>query len=541
MDKRTDECTGGRTDKRAGEPATVEIEDRSLTPAALEIRNAELGDIGDIVALTGRAYPGQAPYTHGQVRGQINTFPEGQFVVTYDGEVVGYAATFCVKERLALADHTWEAITGNGHAARHDPGGDWLYGMEVCVDGTRRRLRIGKRLYEARKRLCQDMGLKGIVFGGRLPGYHRKRKQFAKPEDYLQAVIDKEVRDPVASFHLRSGFEPLRVLRGYHADDKESGGHAALMVWRNPYYDPDFDERTSYRRNPDTARITTVQMQARAVESREEFYRVLEHFIDAAADYQSDFVVFPELFTLQMLSAEKRKLPPEEAIERLSEYTEEFVEKLRNWAIGYNINIIGGSHPTRTEDGDIQNVAYVALRDGSMHAQEKLHPTPDERYWWNIKGGDEINAIQTDCGPIGVMICYDSEFPELARRLVDQGARILFVPFCTDTRHGHLRVKYCCQARAVENQAYVVTAGNTGNLPDVENMDIQYAQSAIYTPCDFPFARDGIAAETSENIEMVAVADLNLSTLSWARAQGSVRNLRDRRFDLYRVRWTEVE
>ncbi|MEM9784525.1 MAG: nitrilase-related carbon-nitrogen hydrolase, partial [Pseudomonadota bacterium] len=126
-----------------------------------------------------------------------------------------------------------------------------------------------------------------------------------------------------------------------------------------------------------------------------------------------------------------------------------------------------------------------------------------------------------------------------ARRLVDQGARMLFVPYCTDTRHGHLRVKYCCQARAVENQAYVVTAGDVGHLPDVENMDIQYAHSAIYTPCDFPFARDGIAAETSENIEMVAVADLNLSTLSWARAQGSVRNLRDRRFDLYRVSWTE--
>ncbi|MEO1532945.1 MAG: nitrilase-related carbon-nitrogen hydrolase, partial [Pseudomonadota bacterium] len=360
-------------DKRTDEPATPEIEDRSLTPATLEIRNATLADIPGIVALTGRTYPGEPPYTPGQVRGQINTFPEGQFVVTYDREVLGYAATFCVKERLALADHSWASITGDGHAARHDPGGDWLYGMEVCVDGTRRRLRIGKRLYEARKRLCEDLRLKGIAFGGRLPGYARKKKLYAEPEDYLKAVIEKEVRDPVASFHLRSGFEPLRVLKGYHADDKESGGHAALMVWRNPYYDPDYAERASHRRNPDVARVTTVQMQARAVESREEFYRALEHFIDAASDYQSDFVVFPELFTLQMLSSEKRRLPPEEAIEWLSGYTEEFVEKLRGWAIGYNINIIGGSHPTRTDDGDIQNVAYVALRDGSVHAQEKLH------------------------------------------------------------------------------------------------------------------------------------------------------------------------
>ncbi|MEM6973174.1 MAG: bifunctional GNAT family N-acetyltransferase/carbon-nitrogen hydrolase family protein [Pseudomonadota bacterium] len=500
-----------------------------------------MADIPAIQALTAGAYPGEKPYTQGQIRGQINAFPDGQFVVTYDGVVVGYAATFMVSERLALADHSWASITGDGHAAQHNPKGDWLYGMEVCVDRARRRLRIGKRLYEARKRLCQDLGLKGIAFGGRLPGYQRKRKLYPNPDDYLRAVVEKAVRDPVASFHIRSEFEPQRVLRGYHPEDRESGGHAALMLWRNPYFDPEYDRQSLHRRDPQVARVTTVQLAAKPVETREDFYRHLEHFIDAAADYESDFVVFPELFTLQMLAAEKRKLEPEEAIEKLSTYTEEFVARLKAWAIGFNINIIGGSHPTRTDDGDIQNVAYVALRDGSVHAQEKLHPTPDERYWWNIKGGDEINAIQTDCGPIGVMICYDSEFPELARRLVDQGARLLFVPYCTDTRHGHLRVKYCCQARAVENQAYVVTAGNVGHLPDVENMDIQYAHSAIYTPCDFPFARDGIAAETSENVEMVAVADLNLSTLSWARAQGSVRNLRDRRFDLYSVRWKEAE
>src|SRR3546814_17878387 len=107
-------------------------------------------------------------------------------------------------------------------------------------------------------------------------------------------------------------------------------------------------------------------------------------------------------------------------------------------ALRYNINIIGGSHPTVADDGDVQNVAYVCLRDGSVHAQEKLHPTPNERYWWKIKGGDRINDIQNDCGPIGVLICYDSEFQELTRRLVDEGARIIFVPFHTHSRHGYL-------------------------------------------------------------------------------------------------------
>ena len=154
-----------------------------------------------------------------------------------------------------------------------------------------------------------------------------------------------------------------------------------------------------------------------------------------------------------------------------------------------------------------------------------------------IKGGDALDVIQTDCGPIGVLICYDSEFPELARRLVDQGARIIFVPFCTDSRAGYMRVRYCAQARAIENQCYVVMSGNVGNLPNVDNMDIQYAQSAILTPCDLPFARDGIAAESSENVETLTMADVNLADLSWARAEGTVRNLRDRRFDLYHIEW----
>ena len=200
---------------------------------------------------------------------------------------------------------------------------------------------------------------------------------------------------------------------------------------------------------------------------------------------------------------------------------------------------MGGSHPTVTDDEDIQNVCYVFLRDGTIHAQEKIHPTPDERDYWGIVGGDAVDVIDTDCGPIGVMICYDAEFPEVARRLADQGARIMFVPYCTDTRQGHLRVRYCAHARTIEKQCYVVTSGITGNLANVDNLDINYAHSAILTPSDMPFARDGVAAEASENVEMVVVADLNVSTLQWARAQGAVRNLRDRRFDLYRIRWKD--
>jgi predicted amidohydrolase len=337
------------------------------------------------------------------------------------------------------------------------------------------------------------------------------------------------------AFQMRAGFDPVMPLPGYAPDDAPSGGHGVLMAWRNPYFDAGAAEQPVTRANPEVVRVAAVQMQARTLREPEEFYRNVDYFVNIASEYGADFVVFPEYFTLQLLSCEPHELPPEQAIDRASQHTETFVERLRAMAIARAINIVAGSHATRTEDGDIQNVGHVFLRDGSVHRQEKLHPTPDERAHWNIRGGDAIDVIETDCGPIGVMICYDSEFPEAARRLADQGARILFVPYNTDTRHGHLRVRYCCAARAIENQCYVVTAGMVGNLDNVSNIDIQYAQSAILTPCDFPFARDGIAAEASENVEMIVVADLNLATVQWARAQGAVRNLRDRRLDLYQI------
>jgi predicted amidohydrolase/GNAT superfamily N-acetyltransferase len=509
------------------------------TRPKLEIQRAMMRDLDGIIALSRRVYPEEVPYTRGQVTGQINAFPEGTFVALFDGQVVGYAASTIVKEERVMTPHTWAEISGGGYASQHNANGDWLYGLEVMVHPDHRRLRIGRRLYQARERLCIDLGLKGIAFGGRLPGFRRHKRSYPTPEAYLDAVRDGAIKDTVLAFQMRGGFEPLRALPGYAPEDLASGGHAALMVWRNPYFDPQAAAQPITRANPDVVRVASVQLNARTLKDPEEFYETVDYFTNIAAEYGSDFVVFPEYFTLQLLSCEAEELPPERAIERASEHTGTFVERLQAMALSRAINIVGGSHATRMEDGDIHNVSYVFLRDGTVHSQEKLHPTPDERESWNIKGGDSIDVIDTDCGPIGVLICYDAEFPEAARRLADEGARILFVPYNTDTRHGHLRVKYCCQARAIENQCYVVTSGMVGNLDNVSNLDIQYAHSAIMTPCDFPFARDGIAAEASENVEMIIVADLNLATVQWARARGSVRNLRDRRFDLYRTRWQD--
>jgi predicted amidohydrolase len=133
------------------------------------------------------------------------------------------------------------------------------------------------------------------------------------------------------------------------------------------------------------------------------------------------------------------------------------------------------------------------------------------------------------------LICYDVEFPEAARYLADLGAEILFVPFCTDSRQSYLRVRYCAQARAIENQVYVAMAGTVGNLPDVGNLDINYGQAAVLTPSDFAFARDGIAAEADSNEETVLICDVDLNALHESRHSGSVTPRLDRRADLFKL------
>lgn len=508
------------------------------TAARLVVRNAAMPDITQIIDLTRRAYPNMEPYTRAMIRGHLNNFPEGQFVAEFEGRIVGYCATFRISGKLGLAPHTWKEITGGGFNARHDPNGDYLYGMEVCVDPEYRRMRIGQRFYDERRLLCQYLRLTGIVIGGRMPRLAKAISKAGTPENFVNGVIDRKYRDPTLNFQLRQNFEVVGVLPEYLPADKESLGYAVHMVWNNPNINPEeHEQQFNVSRVKDSIRIASVQYMQRRVESFEEFCRNVEYFVDVVSDYRADFVTFPEYFTFQLLSIENKKQSSLDAIKYLDQYTQDLKNFMNDLSVRYNINIIGGSHPTINEQGEAENISFIFLRDGSVHHQAKIHPTPDEKYWWNIKGGSELEAIDTDCGPVGVLICYDSEFPELCRHLANQGVQILFVPFCTSERQGFLRVRYSCHARAIENQIYVALSGNCGNLPGVENMDIQYAQSCILTPCDFNFARDGIAADTTPNVEMVAVADLRLDSLMKARNSGAVQNLKDRRFDLYSVQW----
>src|SRR5690606_18649574 len=128
-----------------------------------------------------------------------------------------------------------------------------------------------------------------------------------------------------------------------------------------------------------------------------------------------------------------------DAMWELAKHTHEIVDAISRMAISYNMNIIAGSMPL-VENNELYNVAYLCRRDGSTDSQYKLHPTPGEKRDWLMQGGNRLTAFETDFGRIGILICYDVEFPELTRILSEREIQILFVPFWTDTKNGFLRV-----------------------------------------------------------------------------------------------------
>ncbi len=514
---------------------TARGEKRGARAHRLLLRNTRPEDFDDVKAIMDLVYPSLGgSWTREQFISQIARFPDGQICIEDRGRVVAASGALIVDYDRFGDRHSYSAITADGSFGTHDPNGDTLYGADIFVHPDYRGLRLGRRLYDVRKELCERLNLRRMIAGGRIPGY-RQHADKMSPARYIQLVKDLEIRDPVLSFQLANGFHVRKVIKDYEPKDTESRAYATLLEWINIHYE---EKPRLFGGEKPVVRVGAVQWKMRQVASFQEFLAQVEYFVGVVGDYKADFALFPEYFNFPLM-IQFNQDNPAQAIRELAGYTERLRDEMVRLAVQHNVNIIAGSMP-EYRDQSLHNVSYLCRRDGSWEAQYKLHVTPDETGYWGLKGGSQLGLFETDVGKVGVLVCYDVEFPELARLLAVQGLQMLFVPYWTDTKNAYERVRRCAQARAIENECFVVMTGSVGNLPNVENMDIQYSQAAVFTPSDYAFPHDCIAAEATPNTEMTLIADLDLDKLKELRRQGSVRNLRDRRLDLYSLSWVKA-
>ena len=261
----------------------------------IELRHLLIEDYVDLKSSMAKAYEqtGLGFWTEDDIRRLLDIFPDGQLCITLNGKVVASALALIVDYSKFGDNHTYEQIHGSHTFSTHDPEGDVLYGIEVFVHPEYRGMRLGRRLYEGRKELCENMNLRAIMAGGRIPNYKNYAAEMT-PRQYIEKVQGKEIYDPTLSFQLSNGFHVRKVLRNYLPGDVESREFATLLEWNNIYYQPDSGKVLNVERT--NVRLGLVQWQMRPFFDMSKLMEQAEYFIDAVSDYSADFVLFPEFF-----------------------------------------------------------------------------------------------------------------------------------------------------------------------------------------------------------------------------------------------------
>ena len=511
---------------------------------AVLVRQMVPSDIPAIVELQRRVFPERLSWTAEELALHLSVFPEGQLVaMDGKGKILGSASSLIIDWDDYAESARWSTITASGSFRTHNPLGKTLYGADMCVDPAARRQGVGSLLYEQRKKLVRERGLKRLLTGGRIPGYGEVAATLT-PQDYVAEVVRGKRKDPTLSFQLANGLIVLDVVPEY-LEDVESRCYATLLEWLNPEYTVtvSLEEREAAlldsekiavaraRMLPSRVRIAAFQYLLRPIGCFEEFATQVGFFVRSAQEYKCQFALFPEYFSMQLLSY-LHETSPARAVRRLAQLTPDYERLFGQLSKESGLYIIAGTHPV-IQQGELYNAAHLFTPNGRVFRQKKVHLTQTEKGPYQMSRGHGFYVYHTDYGRIAILVCYDVEFPEAARVLAEAGAQIIFVPSCTDERQGFCRVRYCAQARASENQVYLAMAGTVGNLPEVPCMATHYGQAAVLTPSDYFFARDGIAAEGTVNQEQMVIGDVDLNLLEEQRVNGTVLPLNDLIRDAY--------
>jgi predicted amidohydrolase len=254
----------------------------------------------------------------------------------------------------------------------------------------------------------------------------------------------------------------------------------------------------------------------------------LTRWVEAAADGGAALAVFPEYGTMELAALDPVSMGDLGAsLASVSALLPRVDALHAALAARLNLHILAASAPCATSDGRFVNRARLFAPSGKVGVQDKTIMTRFEREEWGVSAGGPLRLFETALGRIGITICYDSEFPLLARALVEAGAEILLVPSCTETLHGYWRVRIGAQGRALEGQCYAVQSPTVGAAPWSPAVDVNRGAAGIYGPPDGDFPDDGVVAVGELDAAQWLFGEIELSRVARLRTDGGVLNARD--------------
>lgn len=272
--------------------------------------------------------------------------------------------------------------------------------------------------------------------------------------------------------------------------------------------------------------VATTNFSMQKCLSPDDFWRRIRLLAEQARDGGADFVLFPEYVALPWLLADGGDF--RERLLAAADLEARFMEEARRAAAEFRLTVIAGTVPHVEDRDTIRNRSWICLPGEKPIFQDKQNMTRFEAEEWKISGGaPELSVFRHKGATCAVAICYDVEFPAYCAAAAEAKVDVLFVPSCTDDVHGYWRVRHCAEARAIENQCFVVMSSVVEGDPRYPEIGAHYGRACILSPCDVGFPEAGAMAETKANFEDIAYARLELRALQELRKNGTVLNLRD--------------
>lgn len=462
-----------------------------MTIGNLTIRALEPSELRVMTQLP-PCFVASRPLGAAHARSILERNPHGVLEARRNGVVVARAFSVRGPRSWLTERPSWERVSDGGLARNDDPDGEviWIHGLQATT--------------------AFEDGDRAAVLEAFVAHLTRLRGQtVAVAVEAGVAAAVQRVLGPVTALPIPG-----------HFPGEQGRVDAVLLTHPGQVSRP-------HPAEPDHVRIAAVQATLRAATSIEEPFARHAAAVADAARRGAQIVLFPELLTTEWLALDRSSVDLHAAIRAIDEHRTIYLTRFSEFARLHGVAIVAGTHYTRN-GSELENVAYAFEPDGSVHVQPKLHPTPYEAETYGLLPSQGVRPLRLGGVRCAIVVCYDAEFPEVARAARAGGAEVLLVPYNTELAAGHHRVRRAASARAVENQMYVVTAGAVGRFEHRFDVEDHYAASAAFAPSDHGFPDDGVLAELAPNAADLLVVDLDLARLRSSLRTGAVRPWLDR-------------